>query len=108
MNKLLPEQISGINKLVNSEIILGTYPEIDRIELKEWMDRYLICRIFLKDSDITSENMYQKGIDPHYLIDIKINEYLPYYGIDEYVIKGFVVFAPTKSGYINISDFFHI
>jgi hypothetical protein len=48
----------------------------------------------LNDEDITSENMYDMELDPHYLIDHYLKQYLPYFDIDR-VIFDFIVWGPN-------------
>ena len=39
-------------------------------------------------------NMYEKGLDPHYLIDIHLAKYLPYFSVPRSTKIGFVVIGP--------------
>ena len=76
-------QIDGLNKLVNSEVIKGIYPMVDRIEISDDSLYFrLDIDIFLNDPDITRYNMYEMGFDPHYLIDYHLKNYFPYFNLD--------------------------
>ena len=65
---------------------------IDRIEVYD-VEKigWLIFRIFLNDPEIQNSNMYQKGLDPHYLIDVYGKKYLSYLGINKPI--GMVLFS---------------
>lgn len=65
-----------LHKLMNSDYIKSIYPMVDNIETRmDWdgddefpfYDIELI--VHLTDPDIRTFNMYEKGFDPHYLID---------------------------------------
>jgi len=49
--------------------------------------------IFLNDESITSENMYQMELDPHYLIEKYLKQYLPYFDMDK-IVTDFIVWGP--------------
>ena len=93
-------KIKGLQKLANSGIIMSIYPMVDHIEIRSVesgpRDRYdrLEVDIHLNTEDITSENMYDMELDPHYLIDRYLKEYLPYFDIDS-VIFDFIVWGPN-------------
>ena len=93
-------QIKGLKKLVNSSSIKDIYPMIDHINIRYNGDLYnprgwggLEIDIFINDPTITEKNMYDKGFDPHYLVDYHINQYFPYFNINK-PIMSFVVFNP--------------
>ena len=63
------------NKLFNSDYIKDLYPMIERIEThvvsdedEEFPIYTLFIMIHLNDPSVNSNNMYEKGFDPHYLI----------------------------------------
>lgn len=65
-----------INKLLNSDFIKGIYPMIDNIKAnllwdgdEEYPMYDITLKIYVNDPDMTTSNMYEKGLDPHYLID---------------------------------------
>lgn len=93
-------QIKGLNKLVNSGIIKKIYPMVDYINIGyedtgDDLDR-LDIDIHLNNNDITKDNMYQMGFDPHYLIAYHLKNYFPYFNIDNVVIN-FIVWGPDEN-----------
>lgn len=78
-----------LNKLVNSDYIKKVYPMIDHIETKvDWdkdetlpfYDIYL--KIYVNDPDMVNiHTMYERGLDPHYLIDKYVGYLLQYINI---------------------------
>ena len=95
-------QIKGLEKLANSGIIKDIYPMVDHIKINYEdtgasgfgidFDR-LDVDIFLNDSNINSENMYEMELDPHYLVEKYLREYFPYFDIDKVKID-FIVWGP--------------
>ena len=85
-------QIKGLEKLLNSSEIKKIYPMVDKI-IVHYEDTgasgfgidfdKLDFDIILNDPSITEENMYKKGLDPHYLVDHHIANYLPYMSINK-------------------------
>jgi hypothetical protein len=83
-------QIDGLNKLVNSNVIKSIYPMVDRLIISYFgvfpirdIEHYRMdVDIFLNDPDITKNNMYEMGFDPHYLVDFYLKDYLPYFNLD--------------------------
>ncbi len=90
-------QINALNKISNSEMILSIYPMIDNIVVN-WLPQIetILFRIYLNDAKITSENMYVKGLDPHYLIDVHLSELLSYLGIDKSIKTSWALFGPDR------------
>lgn len=96
-------QLKGLEKLANSGIIKNVYPMVDRIEIRvnenkqfrhhNWAPETLDLDIFLNDSTITSENMYDMELDPHYLIDHYLKQYFPYFNIENTIVD-FIVWDP--------------
>jgi len=79
-----------LNKLINSDYIKKIYPMIDRIDTRMFWDGdeefpfYDIeLEVHLNDPDITTFNMYEKGFDPHYLINEHLMFILKMAGIDK-------------------------
>ena len=92
-----------ITKLLNSSVIMSIYPMIDHIEVYEIKEiNRLILRIYVNDSEMTKENMYQRELDPHYLVDYHTMKYLPYFDIPRNYRVGFVVVG-TDGNVINSS-----
>jgi len=95
-------QIKGLEKLANSGIIKNIYPMVDHVEIRHEdtgasgfgidLDRINVD-IFLNDSNITSDNMYDMELDPHYLIEKYLKQYFPYFDIHN-VIVDFIVWSP--------------
>lgn len=81
--------IIALNKLFDG-MILPNYPMLDNILLHD-VDGIWIVQLFLNDDTITSENMYKKGLDPHYLVDKHIINLLPYMGIKKPDYLGWVL-----------------
>ena len=92
-------QIKGLEKLANSGIIKNMYPMVDRIEIRNGNivtqrgNTLLNIDIFLNDESITSENMYEMELDPHYLIDKHLNQYFPYFDVDK-IVTDFIGWGP--------------
>ena len=69
------------NKLFNSDYIKSLYPMIDRVETNVVSDEddefpfyTLFIVIHLNDPTINNrDNMYEKGFDPHHMIQIDFN-----------------------------------
>ena len=66
----------NVTKIMNSDLIKGVYPMIDHIKVfllwdgdEEYPLYDISLKIYLNDPDITTSNMYDKGLDPHYLVD---------------------------------------
>ena len=94
-------QIKGLEKLLNnSGVLKEIYPMLDHIEIPydngtsgpKDFDR-LNIDIFINDPNITSENMYNKEFDPHYLVGHHIRKYMQYFNIDN-VVLDFIVWGP--------------
>ena len=90
----------SLTKFLNSsEIgneILEIYPMISKIDVYdlEELISSIILRIYVDDQDMTDENMYERGLDPHYLIDYHLAKYLPYFSVPKHLKIGFVVIGP--------------
>jgi hypothetical protein len=85
----------GLTKLLNSEIFKNIYPMIDNIEvydLKPVNSTHLVIRV--NDPEMTKDNMYERGMDPHYLIDRHLASFLPYYGVPRSKLIGFTLIGP--------------
>jgi len=84
-------QISALEKLANSKLVSKIYPMIDEISIL-YREGVVWIRINLKDPSITKENMYEKGFDPHYLIDYHMRRLMKYLGFEKYTPVDFVVY----------------
>jgi hypothetical protein len=65
-----------LDKLLNSDYIKKVYPMIDNIKTRvvwdgdeEYPFYDIMIKIYVNDEDMTTFNMFEKGLDPHYLID---------------------------------------
>ena len=105
-------QIKGLEKLANSGIIKNIYPMVDRIEIRNGNivtqrgNTLLNIDIFLNDESITSENMYEMELDPHYLIDKHLKQYFPYFDVDK-IVTDFIVWGPDGSIIHSWKDNYH-
>ena len=68
----IEQEISSLNKIVNSNFILDVYPNVERIDvsLHGVHKPYLIYKIYLKDKNVNRKDfvMYD-DVDPFYLVD---------------------------------------
>ena len=76
-----------LNKILNSKYIKNIYPMVDYIDTKVVSDGdedfpfYDIdIKIFVNDEDMDRFNMYKRGMDPHYLVDIHMMYLLKFVG----------------------------
>jgi len=99
-----------LNKLLNGEYIKKIYPMIDHIDAKVVWDGdetdplYAFdIEIFLNDEDMNTFNMYERGMDPHYLVDIHMMYLLKFVGISSRDITDvyFKVIGPDDSGTLS-------
>jgi hypothetical protein len=69
----IEQEISALNKIVNSGLILSVYPEVDHIDVSIAGVRqpYLIFKIHLKVNP-ESEDSMDEIVDPLYLIDFHV------------------------------------
>ena len=94
MEKLIQKSVT---KFLNNDNIKKIYPSIDHIIVYDIQElNQLLIKIFLNDSDINQQNMYEKGLDPHYLTDFHLSPFLPYFGIPRTKRITFVVVSPDK------------
>ena len=47
-------------------------------------------------SELNNENMYQKGLDPHYLIDRYLAKFLPYFNVPRTKKVHYVIIGPNS------------
>jgi hypothetical protein len=102
MREMISEfQLRGLEKLLNSGVIQDIYPMVDNIHLSIPEDtnpnyrgiNNLNIDIILNDPTFNEANMYMRELDPHYLVDYHIRNYMPYFNIDK-VITNFIVWGP--------------
>lgn len=84
---ILTNQI--VNKLFNSEYLKGLYPMIDKIKTQVLSDEddpfpfYVFhVVVHLNDPKINNKNMYEKGLDPHHMIQNDLKQLLKMTGIN--------------------------
>ena len=65
-----------LNKLLNGEYIKDIYPMVDHIDTRvvwdgdsEYPMYDIDLKIYVNDPEMTTFSMYERGMDPHYLID---------------------------------------
>lgn len=94
-----------LTKLLNGSSIREIYPMVDKVVAYQVDDANLIIlRIYVNDPEMTSENMYDKELDPHYLVDYHVKNYLPYLGTSKYMKTAFVVIGPDGTIINNYMD----
>ena len=96
-NNLTDNLVKGFEKLINTDIIKKDYPMIDHFNLHWGLNTYrkiiLMYEIYLNDSSINEDNLYEKGLDPHYLVDINMPRYMRFFGLEPIVYgQGFIVY----------------
>ena len=77
-----------LDKLLNSDLIKSAYPMVDHIKTRVLWDgdeEYpfydIAVKIYVNDEDMTTFNMYEKGLDPHYLIDFYMVDLLKFVNV---------------------------
>ena len=84
----------GLTKFANSEIVSSFYPVVNHVVVYQVDDaNMIIVRIYVDNE----KNMYQKGLDAHYLIDYHFTKYLPYFSIPNYYKVGFAIIGPDNN-----------
>ena len=79
---------------------------IEHIEAYDIKDmQRIILKIYVNDPEISRNNMYQKGLDPHYLVNFHLPRYTPYFSIPESYKYGFSVIAPNGETIKTDSDY---
>ena len=74
--------------MLNSDYVKNVYPMIDHIDTKvvwdgdeEYPFYDISVKIYVNDEDMTTFNMYEKGLDPHYLIDYHMVDLLKFLNV---------------------------
>jgi hypothetical protein len=101
LSEISIQEVMALEKLVNSDIVKRTYPMVDKIiveyggKTSTGVGNRLNLFVFLNDPNINRDNMYEKGFDPHYLIDYHIKNLVPYLGLDNpSILYSYDVFSP--------------
>lgn len=89
--------------MVNSDTIKNIYPDVDNIVVGMYKNPFNIFakndivlefEIYLNNPSIVDENsMYEKNLDPHYMVDFYIKKLLPYVGLEDIDALSFVVYG---------------
>jgi len=79
-----------LDKLLNSDYVKNVYPMIDHIDTKvvwdgdeEYPFYDISVKIYVNDEDMTTFNMFEKGLDPHYLIDYHMVDLLKFLNVSK-------------------------
>jgi hypothetical protein len=69
----IEQEISALNKIVNSGLILSVYTDVDHIDVSIAGEHqpYLIFKIYLKVNPESEDSLYEM-VDPLYLIDFHV------------------------------------
>lgn len=77
-----------LDKLMNSDYIKQVYPMIDNIKTRVVWDgdeKYpfydISVKIYVNDEDMTAFDMFEKGLDPYYLIDFYMIDLLKFVNV---------------------------
>ena len=77
-----------LDKLLNSDLIKSVYPMVDHIKTRVLWDgdeEYpfydIAVKIHVNDEDMTTFNMFEKGLDPHYIIDFYMVDLLKFVNV---------------------------
>jgi hypothetical protein len=99
----MKSEIKLLSRMVNSEVIKKIYPDVDHIVIGVHKnpfnvyaknDDVLEFEIYLNNPDIVDEfNMYDNGLDPHYMVDYHIKKLLSYVGLEDIEALSFVVYG---------------
>ena len=88
----------GLTKFANSEIVSSIYPVVNHVVVYQVDDaNMIIVRIYVDDPELNEKNMYEKGLDPHYLIDYHLTKFFPYFSIPNYYKVGFAIVGPDDN-----------
>jgi len=82
----------ALTNFINRNEIKKIYPMVDNIKVYSINNiGRLIFAIRVNDPEMNEDNMYERGLDPHYLVDNYISKILPYFGIPKNRKSGFIV-----------------
>lgn len=94
-----------LNKLLNSEYIKNVYPMVDHIDTRVLWDgdeEYpfydVAVKIYVNDEDMTTFNMFEKGLDPHYLVDNYMMDLLKFVNVSRRDITQAYIIVIGPSG----------
>jgi hypothetical protein len=98
--------VKSFTKLLNSGLIKSIYPMVDHITITKFKENPnfiaydMNIDIYLNDSTITKQNMYQKEFDPHYLAEKYVKNLANYLGT-QIIRVGFKLFGPDGELLLN-------
>lgn len=95
-------KLDWFNKMANSKPVKDIYPMIDHIKINEVPNYIWVAQVYLNDETIDGNNIYSKGLDPHYLVDFHLKKLKNYLSIKDNLKFGFVIFDSNGE---NIYDF---
>lgn len=93
-----------LNLYLNSNLILPIYPMIEKLNAEVQKDEDDFFKIYLEitlnTDNITSNNMYKNGFDPHYLVDKHMVDILKHLGVNKRDIINVWITVRNASGKI--------
>lgn len=89
-----------LSTFASSDKFKKIYPMIEKIDVYD-LGFGLIYKIFVNDPEMNNDNMYSRGLDPHYFLDKHFQKYLPYFGIKKNYQFGFVVYGPDGNKIVD-------
>lgn len=93
----------GLSKLLSSDAVLKTHPMIEKVDVYVFDEVQMIYfRVLLNDNSITKKNMYEKGYDPHYLVDKYFYQLMKYFDIPQNFRYQIITVSPSGE---NIHDY---
>lgn len=98
----LPPNIIGFEKFINSDVIKGTYPMVEKITVDEYDENTgdITFKIIINSPIINANNMYEEGFDPHYLIDNHIEKLSGYFNVSKTAEFSFDVYNKYNGNYV--------
>lgn len=89
-----------LSAFASSDKFKKIYPMIEKIDVYD-LGFGLIYKIYVNDPEMNNDNMYSRGLDPHYFLDKHFQKYLPYFGIKKNYQFGFVVYGPDGNKIVD-------
>jgi hypothetical protein len=94
----------AIEKLLNSNIVIKNYPMVEFITVDRFYHNGMLIDIVVNDEDMTSDNMYDREFDPHWLVDTYIKDSLKYLGVNFDYVSFNVHTMSGKLVYYSVLD----
>lgn len=98
--------INAYSKLINSDLLKSIYPMLDHISIDKIKDNPnfigydMSLNIFLNDSTIDKNNMYEMNFDPHYLVEKHLKDLSKYLSLEFHRIT-FKLYSPDGELLLN-------